>query len=225
MKQKLKRIIWPIIYLILIINVCLSFILVFRSYYFRAIFVSGNSMNPTLKGGSRADYGVIDDHKSAINHLKRFNIVTTYYPFAKSTDYKGGYVHGQDNEIDKNNSSYKIKRVYGLPNETIRFDIDDDWANEVEVLKSRGAGYACPYASLTAAASSSRRALVPARENTISRSGVSSRRGSRTQETTSSAHMRFLSRILLFDRTDISPEARVGGPKGRHFHVACVYHV
>ena len=141
MKQKLKRIIWPIIYLILIINVCLSFILVFRSYYFRAIFVSGNSMNPTLKGGSRADYGVIDDHKSAINHLKRFNIVTTYYPFAKSTDYKGGYVHGQDNEIDKNNSSYKIKRVYGLPYETIRFDIDDDWANEVEVLKSRGAGY------------------------------------------------------------------------------------
>ena len=141
MKRKFKRIIWPIIYLILIINVCLSFILVFRSYYFRAIFVSGNSMNPTLKGGSRADYGIIDDHKSAIDHLKRFNIVTTYYPFAKSTDYKGGYVHGGTNEIDKNNSSYKIKRVYGLPGETIRFDLDPIWNEKVEFLKSSGAEY------------------------------------------------------------------------------------
>lgn len=141
MKQKLKKIIWPVIYLILIINVCLSFILVFRSYYFRAIFVSGNSMNPTLKGGSRADYGIIDDHKSAIDHLKRFNIVTTYYPFAKSTDYKGGYVHGETNEIDKNNCSYKIKRVYGFPGETIKFHVDDEDIVKVEALKNSGASY------------------------------------------------------------------------------------
>lgn len=141
MKLKLKRIMWPIIYLILIINVCLSFILVFRSYYFKAIFVSGNSMNPTLKGGSRADYGIIDDHKTAIDHLKRFNIVTTYYPFAKSTDYKGGYVHGGVNEIDKNNCSYKIKRVYGLPNETIRFHVEQEDIERIEVLKNKGASY------------------------------------------------------------------------------------
>ena len=141
MKQKLKKIIWPIIYLILIINVCLSFILVFRSYYFRAIFVSGNSMNPTLKGGSRADYGIIDDHKNAIDNLKRFNIVTTYYPFSKSTDYKGGYVHGEENTIDKNNCSYKIKRVYGLPNETIRFDVDPTMGTQVEWLINNGSAY------------------------------------------------------------------------------------
>ncbi len=139
MKKKLKKIIWPIIYLVLIINVCLSFILVFRSYYFRAIFVSGNSMNPTLKGGSRADYGIIDDHKSAINKIKRFNIITTYYPFAKSTDYVGGYKHGEVNTIDKNNSSYKIKRVYGLPGETIMFEVDDMWATKVEFLINSGA--------------------------------------------------------------------------------------
>lgn len=141
MKQKLKKIIWPVIYLILIINVCLSFILVFRSYYFRAIFVSGNSMNPTLKGGSRADYGIIDDHKSAINNLKRFNIVTTYYPFSKSTDYKGGYVHCETNVIDKNNCSYKIKRVYGLPNETIRFHTEQEDIDRIEALKNSGASY------------------------------------------------------------------------------------
>ena len=139
MKKKLKKIIWPIVYLVLIINVCLSFILVFRSYYFRAIFVSGNSMNPTLKGGSRADYGIIDDHKSAINKIKRFNIITTYYPFAKSTDYVGGYKHGEVNTIDKNNSSYKIKRVYGLPGETIKFEVDDMWATKVEFLINSGA--------------------------------------------------------------------------------------
>lgn len=134
MKLKFKKIIWPIVYLVLIINVCLSFVLVFRSYYFRAIFVSGNSMNPTLKGGSRADYGIIDDHKSAIDNIKRFNIVTTYYPFYKSTDYVGGYKHGETNTIDKNNSSYKIKRVYGMPGETIRFDVDPTWSHKVEVL-------------------------------------------------------------------------------------------
>ena len=138
MKKKLKKIIWPIIYLVLIVNVCLSFILVFRSYYFRAIFVSGNSMNPTLKGGSRADYGIIDDHKSAINSIKRFNIVTTYYPFAKSSDYVNGYKHGEANVIDKNNSSYKIKRVYGLPGETIKFDLDPIWAEKVTFLINGG---------------------------------------------------------------------------------------
>ena len=130
MKEKLKKIIWPIIYLVLIVNVCLSFILVFRSFYFKSIFVSGSSMEPTLhgeRGGNYADYGIIDDHKIAINNLKRFQIVTTYYPFADSTDYVGGYVHGGNNVVDEIESSYKIKRVYGFPGETIKFDVNDEW--------------------------------------------------------------------------------------------------
>ena len=132
MKEKFKRIIWPIIYLILIVNVCISFILVFRSYYFRSIFVSGSSMEPTLHGdrglNSYADYGIIDDHNSAISNLKRFQIITTYYPFADSNDYVGGYVHGQKNVIDTKESSYKIKRVYGMPGETIKFVVNEEWA-------------------------------------------------------------------------------------------------
>ena len=142
MKNKFRHIIWPIIYLVLIINVCISFILVFRSYYFRSIFVSGSSMEPTLHGdrglNSYADYGIIDDHDSAINNLKRFQIVTTYYPFPDSSDYVGGYKHGEKNEIDVKESSYKIKRLYGMPGETIRFVVDETWANEA---KSYSDGY------------------------------------------------------------------------------------
>lgn len=138
MKRKLKAVIWPVIYLVLIVNVCVSFILVFRSYYYKSIFVSGSSMEPTLNGheGNRVDYGIIDDHKSALNNLKRFQIITTYYPFSDSKDYVGGYDHekGKDNVIDKNESSYKIKRIYGFPKETVKFDYDKD---ELENIKKR----------------------------------------------------------------------------------------
>ena len=127
MKKKIKVILWPIIYLVLIINVCISFILVFRSYYFKSIFVSGTSMEPTLHGsGGYVDYGIIDDHKSAKNNIERFQIITTYYPFSDSHDYTKPYEHGGVNIIDEHESSYKIKRVYGLPGETIKFTIDDD---------------------------------------------------------------------------------------------------
>lgn len=132
MKKKFKLILWPLIYLVLIINVCISFVLVFRSYYFKSIFVSGSSMEPTLHGNVAdvVDYGIIDDHKSAINNIKRFQIITTYYPFSDSKDYKKPYDHtpGAVNEIDENDSSYKIKRVYGLPGETIRFELDPEYA-------------------------------------------------------------------------------------------------
>ncbi len=132
MKTRLKRIIWPLIYLVLIINVCISFILVFRSYYFRSIFVSGSSMEPTLHGVGDHDYGIIDDHANAIKNLHRFQIITTYYPFADSKDYVGGYKRGEKNVIDESEASYKIKRVYGFPGETIKFVVDDEWKAEAQ---------------------------------------------------------------------------------------------
>ena len=140
MKKKLKLVIWPIIYLVLIINVCISFILVFRSYYFRSIFVSGSSMEPTLHGtiSERVDYGIIDDHDSAISRIKRFQIITTYYPFPGSADYVGEYEVGGNNVIDENEASYKIKRVYALPGEAIRFVIDDEMLLEAQKKKNEG---------------------------------------------------------------------------------------
>ena len=93
-------------------------------------------MEPTLHGdrglNSYADYGIIDDHDNAIKNIKRFQIVTTYYPFPDSQDYIGGYVHGEQNQIDQRESSYKIKRVYGLPGETILFLVDETWANQAK---------------------------------------------------------------------------------------------
>ena len=133
MKNKLKMVLWPFIYLVLIVNVCISLVLVFRSYYFKSIFVSGSSMEPTLHGNvsNAVDYGIIDDHKNAIKNIKRFQIITTYYPFADSKDYAKPYEHDKDavNEINETDSSYKIKRVYGLPGETIRFELDEEYAN------------------------------------------------------------------------------------------------
>ena len=155
MKKKLKLIIWPIIYLVLIFNVCISFILVFRSYYYRSIFVSGSSMQPTLNLDSNksgvVDFGLIDDHDSAIKKIKRFQIITTYYPFPDSHDYVDGFDLEKENVVDEREASYKIKRVYGLPNETIRFVVDEDEMNAAlaksttvtEALNSEEIQYHC----------------------------------------------------------------------------------
>ena len=143
MKKKIKLIIWPLIYLVLIINVCISFVLVFRSYYFTSIFVSGSSMMPTLNGGDvgsgkRADYGIIDAHKSAIDNIKRFQIITTYYPFSDSHDYVDGYKYGEKNVIDEREASYKIKRVYAFPGESVKFVVDQEMlAATQELLRNR----------------------------------------------------------------------------------------
>ena len=55
-------------------------------------------MEPTLHGNVAdvVDYGIIDDHKSAIKAIKRFQIVTTYYPVADSKDYIDKYIHNPD---------------------------------------------------------------------------------------------------------------------------------
>ena len=127
-KKKFKLIIWPIIYTILITCVCVSAAMVFHSYYYTAIYVSGSSMEPTLNGqiNDMVDYGIIDTHGYAIDTVvrekQRFKIVTCHYPFTNggSGDYEGGYVHGGDNVVSTN-ASYKIKRIYAFPGESFKF--------------------------------------------------------------------------------------------------------
>ena len=139
MKRKIKAIIWPVIYLVLIINVCFSFALVFRSYYFKSIFVSGESMQPTLNNNhsdGKVDYGIIDVHRNVLSNLhrpeNRFKIVITYYPFKMSNDYDPAYVPGETNTLNPDTCSYKIKRLYGLPGETIRFSVDEEIAQQAK---------------------------------------------------------------------------------------------
>ena len=133
-RKKIKAIIWPLIYLVLIIGVCISSAMVFHSYYYTAIYVSGSSMDPTLSGsGEMVDYGIIDTHRYAIDNMikskatrdrNRFKIVTTYYPFSGSSDYVGGYSPNKENVVDENNASYKIKRIYAFPGECFKFEAD-----------------------------------------------------------------------------------------------------
>ena len=74
-------------------------------------------MSPTLNGsdderaGSVVDFGIIDPHKSAIKNIKRFSIVSTYYP----DDYA---VSGRLIP----NSKQKIKRVVAMPGETFKIE-------------------------------------------------------------------------------------------------------
>ena len=126
-KKKIKAIVWPIIYIVLVATVCVNAALVFHSYYYTPIYISGPSMEPTLTGqGEMVDYGIIDTHDYAINNItknkNRFKVVTTYYPFSNgsSTDYVGGYNVDGNNTLSEN-ASYKIKRIYAFPGECFKF--------------------------------------------------------------------------------------------------------
>ena len=92
-------------------------VLYYQRSYLTPFWVNGQSMYPTLNehavyangeeigisgsasAGSIVDYGVMDTHKGAINKIKRFDIIVTKY--------------------SKTDTSNKIKRVLGLPGETI----------------------------------------------------------------------------------------------------------
>ena len=112
----------------IIILVVASVILVIEGFlyyqrsYLTPFWVNGQSMYPTLNKnatdsngnkldetsgsagvGYTVDYGVMDTHKSAINKIKRFDIVVTKY--------------------SKSDTKNKIKRILGLPGETIEFKV------------------------------------------------------------------------------------------------------
>ena len=57
---------------------------IFNRYYYLSIYVDGSSMYPTLnrnRDDSRYDFGIVDPHQSAINKIKRFDIINNYYPW------------------------------------------------------------------------------------------------------------------------------------------------
>ena len=122
--KKIKNILSITGYLLLAIAICVSATIVFHNTYYESVYVSGSSMSPTLTGsvivtssqgieveqeGSIVDYGIVDTHKTAKDNVKRFSIVSTYFP----DDYsKEGVLIGKPNQ--------KIKRIIALPNETFK---------------------------------------------------------------------------------------------------------
>lgn len=114
--SKTIAILWSLLYFALVIGLCISgtWIYVKSNYY--PIYISGNSMNPTLRGGTKGphDFGYIDSSSAIIDGINRFDIVTTFFPFAEE-DYAQPYVHGSKHNED---ASHKIKRVIAVPGDT-----------------------------------------------------------------------------------------------------------
>lgn len=123
--KKIMAIIWPFVYFILILTFCISGCLIFHSTYYHSIFVSGTSMSPTLLGTkgieNGANFGIIDTTEKAKENIKRFNVVTTYFPFDKD-DYGDTSWDDRNFKIaDGDDPEYKIKRVIAMGGETVYF--------------------------------------------------------------------------------------------------------
>lgn len=110
-----------VIIFVALIALAVAGCLIYQKAYLSPFWVNGQSMYPTLnqkaklsngtligenggsvdEGSTMVDYGVMDTHERALKGIKRFDIVVCKYPFDDNSD--------------------KIKRVIGLPGETIRF--------------------------------------------------------------------------------------------------------
>ena len=156
-KKRLSALGWTCIYLVLVIVFLCSGGLIFHSTYYRSIFVSGTSMSPTLLGNpDRANFGIIDTTDWAKKRIKRFDIVTTYFPWSvdspdpDSTTLEGDYSYasaqaGDYSVADGRNPEYKIKRVIALEGETIfyftnvtnRRNFPEALINDIIIMESR----------------------------------------------------------------------------------------
>ena len=104
-RNKLFNVLWGLLYISAMVAIVVSSISIFNNFYYESIYVNGSSMYPTLSGDPEAaDYGIVDKSDGAKHSLKRYQIVTTYYPGDKESE----------------NPSYKIKRVVFLPGETFK---------------------------------------------------------------------------------------------------------
>lgn len=112
--EKFQRVFYPVLYIALAIAFLISGCFIFIRSYYTNVYISGSSMMPTLLGGinGKWNYGISDNHQSAIKNIKRFDVVLTYYPNSWISS-----IDPDDDSIE--DTTYKIKRVWGFPGETI----------------------------------------------------------------------------------------------------------
>ena len=124
--KKISKIAKGVAQVVVLVITAVCLCLSFNNVYYSFVYIDGESMSPTLKD---KEYGFIDKHGFAIDSLKRFDIVCTYYPiiYAGQSDYcyidNDGYevkCNFQDSEhkvILSKTATYKVKRVVALPGE------------------------------------------------------------------------------------------------------------
>ena len=132
--EKFQAVFFPVLYFLLTISIVVTGCYIFYKKYYQPIVVEGSSMQPTLVGGGachtsgysyRYNFGMADLHNNAINSLKRFDVVVTYYP--------SSWI-GPDN-------TYKIKRVWGFPGETLNLSYSSETQTfEFKVTHSKDGG-------------------------------------------------------------------------------------
>ncbi len=97
----LKKVISITSQLLFIVLILVGGLVIFHNFYFTPIKIVGSSMEPTLVN---QEFGVMDQNPQTINNLQRFDIVIVQ----------------QNPTVDR----YLIKRLIGLPGETIALEAD-----------------------------------------------------------------------------------------------------
>ena len=110
-----SKIFYPIFYIIFAAAISLSICFIVQKNVPTKIYVSGTSMKPTLMGDvntdKRINYGYAYTDYYTRTHLKRFDVVITYFPESWNTG-----------------KNLKVKRVWGFPGETLNLTCLDDSA-------------------------------------------------------------------------------------------------
>jgi signal peptidase I len=137
------KVFWHIFWIVLFVAVIsVSSQIIYDYSRYSSFFVNGDSMYPTLnKGAIRfkdgvsegeeshhgnwgnydsdtsytyiVDYGLMDSSGDFLDNLERFDIIVTHF----DSDYKNSSTSSTDMKAD-----LKIKRLYGLPHESLYFD-------------------------------------------------------------------------------------------------------
>lgn len=133
MKKKTSKIVDVILTVAIILCACVTGVLLYRNVCYDEILVSGTSMETTLHNG---DFGLMKTTNSAINNIKRFDIVIVKV------------------DSETSNEHDIIKRVIGMPGEKIKIEANGDIKINGEIIEEtfltvdksttfRVNGYAC----------------------------------------------------------------------------------